>query len=75
MNYTLLAPEILLTILALVTIVLGLLMSDKSKNMLGYFSAAGLLASLVYVLGNGMTEKISFFYDSIVIDPYPRSSN
>jgi proton-translocating NADH-quinone oxidoreductase chain N len=69
MNYTLLAPEILLTILALVTIVLGLLMSDKSKNMLGYFSAAGLLASLVYVLGNGMTEKVSFFYDSLVIDP------
>lgn len=69
MNYTLLAPEILLTILALITILLGLLMSDKSKNMLGYFSAAGLLASLVYVLGNGMTEKISFFYDSLVIDP------
>ena len=69
MNFTLLLPEILLTILAFVIILMGLLISDKSKNMLGYLSAAGLLASLVYVLGNGMTGKISYFYDSLVIDP------
>jgi len=69
MNFTLLAPEILLTVLAFVIILMGLLISDKSKNMLGYLSAAGLLASLVYVIGNGMTGKTSFFYDSFVVDP------
>lgn len=69
MNFTLLLPEILLTILAFVIILMGLLISDKSKNMFGYLSAAGLLASLVYVLGNGMTGKTNFFYDSLVIDP------
>ncbi len=69
MNYNLLAPEILLTLLALVIVILGLLMRDVSKNMLGYVSAAGLLASIVYVLGNGMNEMGSYFYDSLVIDP------
>jgi len=33
-NYTLLSPEILLTVLAFAVIILGLLISDKSKNML-----------------------------------------
>ena len=69
MNFTLLLPEILLTILAFVIILMGLLITNKSKNMLGYLSAAGLLAALVYVLGNGMTGKMSYFYDSLVIDP------
>ena len=69
MNFTLLLPEIVLTILAFVIILMGLLISNKSKNMLGYLSAAGLLASFVYVLGNGMTDKTSFFYDSLVVDP------
>jgi NADH-quinone oxidoreductase subunit N len=69
MNYNLLAPEILLTLLALVVVLLGLLVRDASKNMLGYVSAAGLLASIVYVLGNGMNEVASYFYDSLVIDP------
>jgi proton-translocating NADH-quinone oxidoreductase chain N len=69
MNFTLLSPEILLTILSIAIILMGLLISNKSKNMLGYLSAAGLVASLVYVLGNGMTGKMSFFYDSLVVDP------
>ena len=69
MNFTLLAPEILLTVLAFVIILMGLLVSDKSKNMLGYLSVAGLMACLVYVLGNGMTGKTSYFYDSLVVDP------
>jgi proton-translocating NADH-quinone oxidoreductase chain N len=69
MNYNLLAPEILLTMLALLIVVLGLLMRDVSKNMLGYVSAAGLLASIVYVLGNGMNTVESFFYNSLTIDP------
>ncbi|MGB8216901.1 MAG: NADH-quinone oxidoreductase subunit N [Candidatus Methanoperedens sp.] len=69
MNYVLLAPEILLTVLALLVIILGLLMRDVSKNMLGYISAAGLLASIGYVLGNGMNEVGNFFYNSLTIDP------
>ncbi|PWB56794.1 MAG: dehydrogenase [Candidatus Methanoperedenaceae archaeon] len=69
MNFTLFAPEILLTVLAFVIILMGLLVNDKSKNMLGYLSAAGLLASIVYLVGNGMTGKTSYFYDSLVVDP------
>src|SRR4030066_423421 len=69
MNFTLLAPEILLTILAFVIILMGLLVNNKTKNMFGYLSAAGLLACIVYVLGNGMTDKTSYFYDSLVVDP------
>ncbi len=67
MNYVLLAPEILLTVLALIVIFIGLLVSDRSKNMLGYISAAGLVASLVYVLGT--KGEGSFFYNALVIDP------
>ncbi|HEY9206511.1 MAG TPA: NADH-quinone oxidoreductase subunit N [Candidatus Methanoperedens sp.] len=66
-NYVLLAPEILLTMLALVVILIGLLVSDRSKNMLGYISAAGLAASLVYILGT--RGEGSFFYDALVVDP------
>lgn len=68
MSYALLAPEILLTILALVIVLLGLLISEKSKNTLGYLSAAGLLGSLVYILGN-MSATGSFFYNALVVDP------
>ncbi len=67
MSYVLLAPEILLTVLALVIVLMGLLISDKSKNMIGYLGAAGLIASLVYVLGT--KGEGSFFYNAIVIDP------
>ena len=67
MSYVLLAPEILLTVLALVIVLMGLLINDKSKNMIGYIGAAGLIASLVYVLGT--KGEGSFFYNAIVIDP------
>ena len=67
MNYSLLAPEILLTILASIVILLGLLISDKSKNMLGYLRALGLAASLVIIIGT--KGEGSFFYNSLVIDP------
>ncbi len=67
MNYILLAPEVVLTVLALVIVLAGLLISDKSKNMLGYLSAAGLVASLVYILGT--KGEGSFFYGALVIDP------
>ena len=67
MNYSLLAPEILLTLAGLVVVIMGLLMSDKSKNMLGYLSAAALLASLVAVISIKGTE--SMFYNAVVVDP------
>ena len=67
MNYILLAPEILLTILALVIVLTGLLIKDKTKNALGYLGAAGLAASLLLVLGT--KGESSFFYNALVIDP------
>lgn len=67
MSYILLAPEILLTVLALAVILIGLLVSDKSKNILGYISAAGLAASLILTIGT--RGEASFFYNAIVIDP------
>ncbi len=66
MNYILLAPEILLTLLALVIVLMGLLISDRSKNMLGYVSAAGLGAAIVYILGT--KGEGSFFYEALVVD-------
>ena len=67
MSYILLAPEILLTVLALAVILIGLLVSDKSKNILGYISAAGLAASLILTIAK--TGEGSFFYNALVIDP------
>jgi len=67
LNYSLLAPEILLTIAGLVVVILGLLVSDRSKNMLGYLSAAALLGALFSLLSIKGTEKM--FYEAIVIDP------
>ncbi len=67
MSYVLLAPEILLTVLALAVILIGLLVSDKSKNILGYISAAGIAASLLLTIGTRGQDI--FFYNAIVIDP------
>ena len=67
MSYALLAPEILLTFLALAVVLIGLLVSDRSKNMLGYLSAGGLIASLVFILGT--RGEGSFFYNAVVVDP------
>jgi proton-translocating NADH-quinone oxidoreductase chain N len=67
MSYILLAPEILLIVLALAVILIGLLVSDKSKNVLGYICAAGLGTSLILTIGR--TGEASFFYNAIVIDP------
>jgi NADH-quinone oxidoreductase subunit N len=67
MSYVLLAPEILLTVLALAVILIGLLVSDRSKNILGYISAAGLAVSLLLTIGT--RGEASFFYNTLVIDP------
>ncbi len=68
MSYALLAPEMLLTALALAIVLIGLLVSDKSKNMLGYVSALGIFASIVLTIP-GINDTESFFYDAIVVDP------
>ena len=68
MSYALLAPEMLLTALALAIVLAGLLISDKSKNMLGYVSALGIFASMILTIP-GINDTESFFYDAIVIDP------
>jgi len=68
MSYALLAPEILLTALALAIVLAGLLISDKSKNMLGYVSALGIFASMILTIP-GLNDTKSFFYDAIVVDP------
>lgn len=67
MSYILFAPEILLTVFALAVILIGLLVSDKSKNILGYISAVGLAASLILTIGR--TGEGSFFYNALVVDP------
>lgn len=51
---SLLGAEALLTGLALVMILIGLFM--KSKNLMGYLSLAGLVASLFLVMGADMTR-------------------
>lgn len=66
MSYALLVPEMLLTLLALLIVLLGVLISDKSKNMLGYLSAAGLAASLIYILS--IRGEGSFFYNALIVD-------
>lgn len=60
-------PEILLTVLALVIVLLGLSISDRSKSILGYLSAAGLFAMLLYI--PLMPVSGSFFYGALVVDP------
>ncbi|KCZ72534.1 F420H2 dehydrogenase subunit N [Candidatus Methanoperedens nitroreducens] len=67
MSYLLLLPELLLISLALVIVLLGLMISDRSKNLLGYLSAGGLLASIVFILA--IKGEGSFFYDAFVVDP------
>ncbi len=69
MSYSLLIPEILLTILALVIILFGLLMNERDKNMLGYLSAAGILASIIAVLGMYANDSFVYFYNALVVDP------
>ncbi|VVB88326.1 F(420)H(2) dehydrogenase subunit N [uncultured archaeon] len=66
-SVVLLKPEILLAVLALAVILMGLLISDKSKNMLGYLSAGGLAASLLLTLGTRGEGTV--LNNALVIDP------
>jgi len=62
---SLLGAEALLTGLALLMILIGLFM--KNKNLMGYLSLAGLVASLFLVMGADMTRG-PLFYGSIEVD-------
>lgn len=65
MNLLLLAPEILLTSLGLLLVLLGLLVKDK--NVIGYISAAGLFAALILLIG--IKGQDTFFYGALSVDP------
>ncbi|MCX9013260.1 MAG: NADH-quinone oxidoreductase subunit N [Candidatus Methanoperedens sp.] len=65
MNVILLAPEILLTLLGLLVVLLGLV--SKNKNFIGYISAAGLFAALILLLG--IKGQGTFFYEALSVDP------
>ena len=65
MNIVLLAPEILLTLLGLLVVLLGLV--SNNKNFLGYISAAGLFAALLLLVG--IKGQGTFFYDALSVDP------
>ncbi len=62
---SLLGAEALLTGLALVMILIGLFM--KNKNLMGYLSLAGLVASLFLVMGADRTTG-PLFYGTIEVD-------
>ena len=62
---SLLGAEALLTGLALLMIMIGLF--TKNKNLMGYLSLAGLVASLFLVMGADMT-KGSIFYGTMEVD-------
>lgn len=62
---SLLGAEALLTGLALLMILIGLFM--KNKNLMGYLSLAGLVASLFLVMGADMTRG-PIFYGTMEVD-------
>jgi len=62
---SLLGAEALLTGLALLMILIGLFM--KNKNLMGYLSLAGLVASLFLVMGAEMTRG-PIFYGTMEVD-------
>jgi NADH-quinone oxidoreductase subunit N len=67
MSYALLAPEIILTMVGLAIVLIGLLIETRSKYLLGYFSAAALVVSLIGTVFIKGSE--GFFYNSFVVDP------
>ena len=67
-HYSPLWGEALLTILAVLVVLLGSLMKNSGKLM-GYLSAAGLVAALGLVASNLMIAKPAiFFFDTISVD-------
>ena len=66
-HYAPLWGEALLTILAVLVVLLGSLMKNSGKLM-GYLSAAGLVAALALVASNLTIKPTLFFFDTISVD-------
>jgi NADH-quinone oxidoreductase subunit N len=66
-HYAPLWGEALLTVLAVLVVLLGSLMKNSGKLM-GYLSAAGLVAALGLVAGNLAIKPTLFFFDTISVD-------
>ena len=66
-HYAPLWGEALLTVLAVLIILLGSLMKSSGK-MMGYLSAAGLVAALALVASNLTLKPALFFFDTISVD-------
>jgi NADH-quinone oxidoreductase subunit N len=66
-HYAPLWGEALLTILAVIIVLLGSLMKNSGKLM-GYLSAAGLVAALALVASNLTIKPSLFFFDTISVD-------
>ncbi|HEX5417729.1 MAG TPA: NADH-quinone oxidoreductase subunit N, partial [Chloroflexota bacterium] len=67
MNFHLLLPEIALAVIALVIICADLLISDKSKSVLGYLAAIALVIPAVLVAVVAQTPGVSFS-QTLVVD-------
>ncbi|MGP8320820.1 MAG: NADH-quinone oxidoreductase subunit N [Methanosarcinaceae archaeon] len=65
-NYMLLAPELVLMIVALTTTVVGLFIG-KNKNVLGYFASIGLVAALCLTISS-LSVNGTLFYGTLTID-------
>lgn len=68
MNFYLMLPEIALAVLALAIVAADLLVSDKSKSVLGYLAAIGLVIPAILVAVVGRTPGVSFS-QTLVVDP------
>ncbi|MCL7411242.1 MAG: F(420)H(2) dehydrogenase subunit N [Methanosarcinaceae archaeon] len=66
-NYMLLAPELVLTLVALAIMLAGLFFGPNNKNILGYVAGVGLFAALCLTIG-GLTVNETLFYGTMTID-------
>jgi NADH-quinone oxidoreductase subunit N len=67
-NFSLLAPEIAMAILALVLVIADLLTSDKEKSWIAYLGVVGLIVPAALLVVVGRTPGISFA-DTLAVDP------
>ncbi|HJH32610.1 MAG TPA: NADH-quinone oxidoreductase subunit N [Methanosarcinaceae archaeon] len=65
-NYMLLAPELILTLVALTTMMVGLFIG-KNKTILGYFASIGLVAALSLTVSS-LNANETLFYGTLTID-------
>ncbi|RXA19494.1 NADH-quinone oxidoreductase subunit N [Methanosarcina sp. MSH10X1] len=66
-NFMLLAPEITVVATGLIILLIGVFMSPRTKNVLGYLASLGVLAALVLTIQSFGTVAL-MFYDTVSID-------